>query len=161
MVVKCFNCESLLKVNRDKDVEGEQVSVRCPKCGSEGLIGEPQSPKDPNAALFLETGVSETKVTVTETNLEKDQSSTKTTKQVKAGELTLPEDAFRDFRFPAEIESTGKNSSSWNHRTKLITLLIASILVVFFFASLVNVILPGLPPAGVERVTSYPDTEAR
>ncbi len=161
MVVKCFNCESLLRVNRDKVTEGEQVSVRCPKCGIEGLIGEPRNQKGPNDDFFLETGSSETKVIETETNLIKDQSSTKTTKQVKAGELTLPEDAFKDFRFPAEIESTGKNTSSWNYRTRLITLLIASILVVFFFASLVNFILPGLPPAGVERVTSYPDTEVR
>lgn len=149
MVVKCFNCQTLLKVEADRVPVGGQVNVRCPKCGSEGIILAPQNPNDPNADLFQQTEAPETKITETETDLMKDQPSSKTKAHGNASELTLPEDAFRDFRFPAEIESSVKKGIIVSHRANLITFLIVSILVVALFAALVNIILPGLPPTGV------------
>ncbi len=148
MVVKCFNCQTLLKVEADRVPVNGQIDVRCPKCGSEGIILAPHSSIDPKVDFFQQMEAPETKIAETETDLIKDQTAPKTKTQVKASELTLPEDAFRDFRFPAEVESSVKKGVKVSHRSNLITFLIVSILVVALFAALVNVILPGLPPAG-------------
>lgn len=150
MVVKCFNCQTLLKADVDRVPEGGQANVRCPKCGSKGIILAPQSPNDPKTDLFQQTETLENKTVETETDLMKDQHPSKTKVPAKASELTLPEDAFRDFRFPAEIEPSVKKGIIMSHKANLITFLIVSILVVALFAALVNIILPALPP-GVGR----------
>ena len=38
MVVKCSDCKTLLRLDAKKITEGSNSSVRCPKCGAEGLL---------------------------------------------------------------------------------------------------------------------------
>ncbi|MCL5122990.1 MAG: zinc-ribbon domain-containing protein [Deltaproteobacteria bacterium] len=161
MVVKCFNCEALLRVDEKSIPEGEQINVRCPKCGSEGIIGANQhSFKSETDSLQQIQGL-ESKIVEKPVDQMKDQPLSKTATNSKAGELTLPEDAFKDFRFPGQVSPSSKKSLFGDRRAGKIFFLIASIIVVAIFTILVNLILPGMPPADVEHVTSSQHTHAR
>jgi predicted Zn finger-like uncharacterized protein len=156
MVVKCFYCESLLHVDENRIPGDQDVRVRCPKCGKEGLIQKAENPLGSiadHSPVIEPSGPSLTEQSpMTEKKM--DQSSSKRSASGKAGELTLPEDAFNNFRFPAETGAPNQKKSFWSSRSALIAFVAVSVLVVIFFAALVNIILPGLPPAGVEQVTS-------
>jgi predicted Zn finger-like uncharacterized protein len=156
MVVKCFYCESLLHVDENRIPGDQDVRVRCPKCGKEGLIQKEENPlgsiTDNSPVIELGGPSLIQQSAVTEKKM--DQSSSRRSASGKAGELTLPEDAFKNFRFPAETGAPNQKRSFWSSRSKLIAFVVVSVLVVIFFAALVNIILPGLPPAGVEQVTS-------
>jgi hypothetical protein len=156
MVVKCFYCESLLHVDENRIPGDQNVRVLCPKCGKEGLIQKEENPLGSIADQIpvIEPGGPNLTQEIPMTEKKMDQSSSKKSASGKAGELTLPEDAFNNFRFPAEMGAPNQKKSFWSSRTALIAFVAVSILVVVFFAALVNIILPGLPPAGVEQVTS-------
>lgn len=159
MVVKCFNCESLLRVKEDRVPENGGVSIRCPKCGSEGSIQKSGNASNPSVSFPNSVVPSASKAFGNNPEPTNEvQRLPKGSTKVKAGELTLPEDAFRDFRFPAEIDQMVNRAPSWSFRAKLITFIAASVFVVIFFAALVNIILPGLPPGGIEQVASPPET---
>ncbi|MGC8660398.1 MAG: hypothetical protein ACP5U1_15135 [Desulfomonilaceae bacterium] len=150
MVLKCFNCEALLRVDENEMPEGEQINIRCPKCGSEGTIGATGNLTELDSKTIEEP-----------VDQMKDESLSKPATGVKAGDLTLPEDAFRDFRSPGQVSSSNNKKLFRNGKAGKIIFMIASILVVAIFATLVNLILPGLPPADVEHVTSSQSTHAR
>lgn len=158
MVAKCFNCEALLRVKEEQVPENGGGRIRCPKCGSEGSIRKSGNGNDPSVS-FPNAVAPSTSQTFVE-NLEPTEEVQRLPKgstQVKAGELTLPEDAFRGFRFPAEIDEMVNKAPSWSFRAKLITFLAVSVFVLMLFAALVNIILPGMPPKGIERVASPPE----
>jgi predicted Zn finger-like uncharacterized protein len=156
MVVKCFYCKSLLHVDENRIPGDQDVHVRCPKCGKEGLIQKEENPLGSitDNSLVIEPGGPSLTHQSAVTKQKMDQSSSKRSASGKAGELTLPEDAFKHFRFPAETGAPNEKKSVWSSRSALIAFVVVSVLVVIFFAALVNIILPGLPPAGVEQVTS-------
>ena len=156
MVVKCFYCESLLHVDENRIPGDQDVRVRCPKCGKEGLIQKEENPLGSitDDCTVIEPGGPSLTEKIPMIEKKMDQSSSKRSASGKAGELTLPEDAFNNFRFPAETGAPNQKKSFWSSRSTLIAFVAVSVLVVIFFAALVNIILPGLPPAGVEQVTS-------
>jgi predicted Zn finger-like uncharacterized protein len=156
MVVKCFYCESLLHVDENRISGDQDVRVRCPKCGKEGLIPKQENPLGSIAdhSSVIEPGGKNLTEKSPITEKKMDQPPSKRSVSGKAGELTLPEDAFKNFRFPAEMGAPKQKKSFWSSRAALIAFVAVSILVVVFFAALVNIILPGLPPSGVEQVTS-------
>ncbi|MGC8603582.1 MAG: MJ0042-type zinc finger domain-containing protein [Desulfomonilaceae bacterium] len=159
MVVKCSNCETLLRIDEDRLPKDKQINIRCPKCGAEGMVGAFQNRLESKTGPSEQSRRPESQILDNPESQKADQTAIKPTKSEKAGELTIPEDAFKSFRFPAEISSSSRKKLFKKGRASLIAFVIASIIVVVIFAALVNIILPGLPPASVERITTYPDTQ--
>ncbi len=157
MVVKCFSCETLLKVNENDIAAGSKTGVRCPKCGAEGVTESPPLEQDGNtgplsvhnldAPMATDSGV---------TNSRHADSSSANWLSGNPPEMTMPEDAFREFRFPVETDPLSAQRASWSFRSKMLVLGAASLLVVAVFATLVNIILPGSPPAGIEHMADSP-----
>lgn len=134
-----------MKVDESKIPQGEHVQIKCPHCQS---IDEfPQDSK-----------------TTTEPIIEHNQAvNTEMDQQKKPANhisnATIPDDAFRGFRFPAEKESQ-INRSPRNTTMNLKFWLILGSIIVAGFALLVNIILPG-PMEGTQfhqKAPSRPDT---
>jgi len=65
-------------------------------------------------------------------------------------DVSMPHDAFNEFRFPSEQDRQG-SSRKTAIGLKTIILAVASLVVIIFFALLVNIILPG--PSGIKGVS--------
>ena len=154
MVVRCFSCNTLLKVDEKKIGSGPETRIRCPKCEAEGLL-DPNSAQQESETVSspLKGQNSETDSGDSPKNRERHAADSSNPLPGNENEITIPEDAFRDFRFPAEDEPSSYQKPNQRFGPRLIAFVIASILTVVIFAALVNVILPGLPPVMVDHIS--------
>lgn len=158
MVVKCFGCNTLLKVDEKKIVDGPETKVRCPKCDAEGLLDTSSVQQESDlGSTSLKGQNSETGSGDRLENQERHAAASSKPFSANENEMTIPEDAFRDFRFPAEDEPRSDQKPNRRIGPRLIAFVIASILTVAVFAALVNVILPGLPPVTIDHISYSPD----
>jgi predicted Zn finger-like uncharacterized protein len=157
MVVKCFSCKTLLKVNENDIAAGSKTGVRCPNCGAEGVTELPPPEQDGNTGPLsvrnLDAPMATDSVAMDSKHAD---SSSADWISGNPREMTMPEDAFREFRFPVETDPLSGQRASWSFRSKMLVLGAASLLVVAVFATLVNIILPGTPPAGIEHMADSP-----
>jgi predicted Zn finger-like uncharacterized protein len=143
MVIRCAHCQGTMRLDEKNIPDKPKVKVRCPHCSGIGYIENTSAP-NPLPSLFDEQPVSQP-----------DQSKFElreplTDKLEMEYDVSLPHDAFKDFRFPAEQDRQN------NHRKtaiglNTIILAVASLVVIIFFALLVNIILPG--PSGIQGVS--------
>jgi predicted Zn finger-like uncharacterized protein len=151
-IIRCANCKGLLKVDVQSLPEKGSVKVRCPHCR---IIG----------SVAVGTGLSGP---VLEDAQSKGSDSGEypllVTFQEKAGlsshwdEATLPHDAFKRFRFPAEgAQEQAAPQKTVAKRSSILWWALASVAVVALFALLVNIILPG--PLGSKAVRALPKQE--
>lgn len=158
MVVKCSKCQGKMRVDQSRIPHGEKVKIRCPLCGEIQPYTEP-------AAAAVPTGQPEAQARQT-AGLQKSAAGERSDALAPTRvpeELTIPADAFQDFRFPAERkpgEQTRNSSSREPRRGKGIgtwIFVLASIAVIIAFALIVNIILPG--PAGKTPASGLPQWE--
>jgi predicted Zn finger-like uncharacterized protein len=146
MIIRCAHCQGTMRIDEKSLPDRPKVKVRCPHCNGIGYVepkvprptptvsspAERPTPKSPQSKFPLPQQVAD------EPGMEYD--------------LSIPEDAFEEFRFPAEQNGNGRlRNGIRNGATvglKTIILVIASLITVAFFALLVNIILPG--PGGVK-----------
>jgi len=136
----------------EKDLPDKpKVKVRCPHCHGIGYIENRSASKPiPQASSPEEKPVSQPQKSKFEL-----PESISDQPQLEY-DVSLTHDAFKEFRFPAEQERHG-NARSNPIALKTIIWAAASLLVVLFFALLVNIILPG--PAGVKGVSGALQSE--
>jgi predicted Zn finger-like uncharacterized protein len=145
MVIKCAQCKGLMRVEESRIPAGGGVKVRCPHCSETGYVpardietaretkpvpgDQPASGEAvPSAGMLHQTPAPET------------------AKGADGVEPSVPEDAFRDFRFPAERQMQESVRAPFSRRTKILIWAAVSLAVVALFALLVNLVLPG--PSG-------------
>jgi hypothetical protein len=130
----------------DKTIpDGRWVKVRCPHCQGIGLAGHqtpagiPSRPGSPVPAAFPQEPSASPAAQVGK------GPSVRSPDDPQVFELSLPADAFKDFRFPAEAEigPTAKREPALGKR--ILVWFCVSLGIVFVFALLVNLILPGPP----------------
>lgn len=143
MVIRCAHCQGTMRLDEKNIPDKPKVKVRCPHCRGIGYIENTLAPNPP-PSLLDEQPVSQP-----------DQSKFElreplTDKSEMEYDVSLPHDAFKDFRFPAE-QDRQNNSRKTAIGLKTIVLAVASLVVIIFFALLVNIILPG--PAGIKGVS--------
>ncbi|MFH0960528.1 MAG: hypothetical protein V1897_17710 [Pseudomonadota bacterium] len=160
MVVRCSGCNILLRVD-EKNIEEKSIEwVRCPKCGAEGILEKAKVDQDGKTGPVFINKHPESEVTDRDPKIIKHaESSPLNPLSENPHEMTMPEDAFREFRFPVEADSLSERRSALNSRPRIIVLGLASLLIIAVFATLVNIILPGPPPASVEHIydpTTHP-----
>jgi len=117
-----------------------KVKIRCPHCRGIGYIENTSAP-NPLPSLSDEQPVRQPH----QPKIELRESLTD--KLEMEYDVSLPHDAFQEFRFPAEQDRQG-NSRKTTIGLKTIILAVASLVVIIFFALLVNIILPG--PSGIK-----------
>lgn len=145
MVIKCSQCKGLMRVDEARIPKGGGVKVRCPRCGEVGYVpardvevaretkpvpatSDPSNVPAPHLAEAAEPPVFREK------------------RRTDHEDPTLPEDAFHDFRFPAERPIAKKNRNSAPRKRRILVWVAVSVAVVTFFALFVNLMLPG--PSG-------------
>lgn len=145
MVIKCMHCKGLMRIEENRIPAGGGVKVRCPHCSELGYVpardveaaretkpvpgDHPASGEAlPGAGTLHQTLASEP------------------VKRASGAEPFLPEDAFHDFRFPAERQMQESVRSPLSRGKKILVWAAVSLVVVAFFALLVNLVLPG--PSG-------------
>ena len=160
MVIKCSHCKGLMRVDEARIPKGGGVKVRCPHCDDVGYA----------PARDVEV-VRETKpvpVTYDSSNISPPQFAqaaespvSRQPRQPNHEDATLPEDAFHDFRFPAERPVAKKNRNPAPRKTRVLVWVAVSVAVVAFFALFVNLMLPGpsgqRPFSGGAQVESSPE----
>ncbi len=157
MIVRCAHCQGTMRLDEKSLHDRPKVKVRCPHCQGIGYIEPKFSRPTPAVSSPAERPTSKSF-----------QPKSQLPQQVADEpemeyDISIPADAFKEFRFPAEEDSNGSlRNEIRNGATiglKTVILVIASVITVVFFALLVNVILPG--PAGVKGAvrTVQPDEE--
>jgi predicted Zn finger-like uncharacterized protein len=145
MIVKCSRCNGLMRVDESALPQDPRVKVRCPHCKEIGLLAEMTASE---ASFHGEPSEIATPPTSGSGALG-DEAIDSPRSGVDAGdssEPTIPSDAFRDFRFPAERQTVKPTKPSEKSRIRLLIFALVSLAVVAFFALLVNLVLPG--PSG-------------
>lgn len=140
MIVECPYCKQFLQTGETCLSETRDLRVRCPLCSGEGTLAGMNQNSD---------------LPPVNQKIGKDRSS-QAGDEVKSvhtlpSDLTIPEDAFNHFRFPAETETSRTGSPRFGKSFTKPMFALLSILVVIFFAALVNIILPGPRPYSVEH----------
>ncbi len=151
MLIRCAHCQKTMKLDEQDLPDAPKIKVRCPHCQGIGYV-EKTSPaiSGSEPSLTVKKGINSS-----------DQSQNGFTEAAHPEaemkyDISLPDDAFKDFRFPAE-EDEREKSQKKIIGSKQILFVIASILVVIVFALLVNIILPG--PSGVRGLTGAVEPE--
>ncbi len=148
MVIRCAHCQGTMRLDAKNIPDKPKVKVRCPHCHGIGYIENTSAPNPP-PSLLDEQPVSQP-----------DQSKFElrellSDKPEMEYDVSLPHDAFKDFRFPAEQDrqnNSPKTAMGWPAiGSKTIILAVASLVVIILFALLVNIILPG--PSGFKGVS--------
>ncbi len=140
MIVECPHCNKLLQFAETDVPNGKGQDVKCPLCSGVGTLAGAVQNSD-TGPVHVVTG---------------DDEKPKAHGQAKPAhpmpsDLTIPEDAFNHFRFPAETESQRSSIPRAGKPFGKLLFAAASILVVVLFATLVNVILPGPRPYDVQN----------
>lgn len=140
MIVECPHCKQFLQTAQASLPDITDLNVRCPLCSGEGTLAGVNSTRDMPP--------------VSESN--RKNRTRAADDALKAGQtfpsdLTIPEDAFNHFRFPAETEALRERVPRLGASFRKPLFVLASILVVIFFTALVNIILPGPRPYSVEH----------
>jgi predicted Zn finger-like uncharacterized protein len=158
MVVRCFQCNGLLRVDESSLPTNRRARVRCPHCKGIGLMpdrlvarsatglssAEPaaQEEADYPSLLPLEPPAGQPMDQIPDQPVQQQPAAAEDWK-----ETALPRDAFKSFRYPGERDRPPGPKKAAAKGWPPIWLIVVSIAVVAFFALLVNIILPG--PAGV------------
>ncbi len=146
MIVRCAHCQGTMRLDEKSLPDRPKVNVRCPHC--HGIVYvEPKVPRlKPAVSSLAERPTPKSS-----------QSKFQLPKRVadESGmeyDISIPEDAFEEFRFPAEQNGNGRLPNGIRNgatiKLKTVILVIASLITVMLFALLVNIILPG--PGGVK-----------
>ncbi len=156
MIVKCLKCQDSMRVDESRIPEGQKVKIRCPICGE----------TQPYTKQFADTApVDQQEVRLegpTSPQIAATADRTVENKPEKGPEeLTIPADAFQDFRFPAErgAAASRKDATKPASRKGIPGWLFAlvSLGIVAMFALIVNIVLPG--PAGKKPDSGLPQWE--
>ncbi|MEW6137771.1 MAG: zinc-ribbon domain-containing protein [Thermodesulfobacteriota bacterium] len=160
MVIKCSHCKGLMRVDEARIPKGGGVKVRCPHCDEVGYVpardvevvretkpvpatSDPSNVPPPHFAEAARPPVS------------------RQPEKPNHEDATLPEDAFHDFRFPAERPIVKKNRNPAPRKRRILVWVAVSVAVVAFFALFVNLMLPGpsgqRPFSGEAPVRSGPE----
>ena len=128
MVVRCSQCNGLLRVDEDNLPVDRRAKIRCPHCKGIGLMpertdGNPSS-AEPNSAPDADYPVL---VPAKEPPRPRDWK-----------EAAMPQDAFKSFRYPEERSGRTPGKKPPAKRWSLILWVVVSVAVVAFFAVLVN-----------------------
>ena len=140
MIVECPHCKQLLQTAQASLPDIPDLNVRCPLCSGEGKLSGVTSTKD---APSVVEGIRKNQTRQAEDVMKAGQTF--------PSDLTIPEDAFNHFRFPAETEASRERVPRLGASFRKPLFVLASILVVIFFTALVNIILPGPRPYSVEH----------
>ncbi len=137
MIVECPHCNGLLQTDETVFFQGQTLHARCPKCSGEGFyigtIRETVAKAGPSSdGIDRETGFRKTGVS-------------------QASDFTIPDDAFKNFRFPAETEALRARRAGVKPNFRALVIAGLSIFVIALFAALVNIILPGPRPYAIEH----------
>jgi predicted Zn finger-like uncharacterized protein len=141
MVVRCFQCNGLLRVDENSLPPDGSARVRCPHCQGVGLMpdrsvaariadlssAEPRSPEEQDYPVLVPPE--------------------KTPPPQDWKEEAIPHDAFKSFRYPGERDRRPAPVIAARRGWPTWAWVVVSVVVVAFFALLVNLILPG--PAGI------------
>lgn len=145
MVIKCTHCKGLMQVDETRIPKGGGVKVRCPRCKEIGYVPAPSlSAQSAQGPMTGTAGVSPPQVPLPGTAPRRTPSET--THGMRRDEPAFPEDAFENFRFPAENAGNALKRRPMSTRKKIIIVVAVSLAVVAVFALLVNIVLPG--PSG-------------
>jgi len=135
-----------MRIDQSGLPKGRSVKVRCPHCNE---IGPMQDPVSFTGAVDgrLDSSTQPFDETMDDLRraLPRDES------------LSFPSSVASDFRFPAERETVPPRKTMLSSRLKILLWAVGSLLVVAFFALLVNIILPG--PYGAGSETGAPPEE--
>lgn len=142
MVIRCHQCKGLLQVDEKNLPSDRRAKIRCPHCKGIGMMPDAshqhvtgESPSE--AAGNPQGGGYPALLPVEPQRQPRDWK-----------EAALPQDAFKTFRYPGDREESRESVRKPSRRgLPLWVWVIVSVVVVGFFALLVNLILPG--PAGV------------
>jgi hypothetical protein len=156
MVVTCARCNGKMRVDENLIPKGEEVKIRCPHCREIDVFrhGAP-SPVPAPATETQPPKPEEPKPQATTLN----QKVKTNAGSSRPAEFTIPDDAFRGFRFPSEQGARSTDKQPMNKKLKLAIWLIVSLAVVAFFALLVNIVLPG-PQGGAPFYKPAPQEES-
>lgn len=147
MIVECPHCNQLLQTDEDNLSEGKALEAQCPKCSGQGTVEVIGKGYDRNS--LTETGAK---------NLKPEVDKPGKVSESQGSDFTIPEDAFKNFRFPAEIEALRSTNPGFKRNFRLLVFAGLSIFVVAFFASIVNIVLPGPRPYSIEQTGLPVDT---
>ncbi len=139
MIVECPHCSQLLQTAQSSLSDIHDLNVRCPLCSGEGTLAGVGSEKDLSP---VSQGIRKNQTRKADDALKA---------QTLPSDLTIPEDAFNHFRFPAETEALRTRAPRFGKSFRKPLFALASILVVILFAALVNIILPGPRPYSLEQ----------
>lgn len=139
MVIKCTHCKGLMRIDEQRIPADGGVKVRCPHCTEIGYVpaaglGAGRETHSLSAGQPVSSPVPRTPPEATRSAA---------TEQMEKGDPTLPDDAFQDFRFPAEREAPEVRRTPVPRKKKLLVWAVVSLAIVAFFALLVNLVLPG------------------
>jgi hypothetical protein len=131
-----------MRVDQGRIPPGEKVKLRCPHCGA-------VQPYDENSGITTEDR------TIVRSDPEPIYAQ-------PADDITIPSDAFHEFRFPSERrngkssgnQTSGKFADRWK---SLAFWIAASLGVIILFALIVNIVLPG--PASQRPGSGLPQWE--
>jgi predicted Zn finger-like uncharacterized protein len=149
MVIRCAHCQGTMRLDEKNLPDKPKVKVRCPHCSRIGYIENTSAP-NPRPNSSDEQPISQTHESKFELR------EPLTDKPEMEYDVSMPHDAFQEFRFPSE-QDRQNNSRKTAIGLKTIVLAVASLVVIIFFALLVNIILPG--PSGIKGVSGALQSE--
>ena len=157
MIIRCAHCQGTMRLDEKSLPDRPKVKVRCPHCRGVGYIEHKVSQPTPTESYIAERPAPTKSSPAERPTPKSSRSKFQLPKQVadEPGmeyDLSIPDDAFEEFRFPAEQNGNGRSRNGIKNGApvglKTVILVIASLITVVFFALLVNIILPG--PGGVK-----------
>jgi predicted Zn finger-like uncharacterized protein len=156
MILKCSHCGGMMKVAEESLPRSGKIKVQCPHCKEiDPLPEQPAAPTSEETAAPPPTEAAVPRSPIPKEEIREPEPGR--TRETDASEPSVPADAFRGFRFPAEKESPALVRKKMSSRIKLLIWAAVSLLIVVFFALLVNILLPG--PYGGKPVTGLPTQE--
>jgi hypothetical protein len=124
MILKCSYCSGTMRIDEEGLHEGRPLKVRCPHCKGIGFVGARPSRGAP---------------------LPEERASSPGTEASDTTDLSLPPDAFKDFRFPSEEDVSPPGRRFLSAKMRILVWIGASVGIIIIFALLVNLVLPGPP----------------
>jgi predicted Zn finger-like uncharacterized protein len=143
MILKCTYCNGKMRVDEKSIPEGKWVKVKCPHCNGIGLAGAQPPPEGaipghslPSPSAGAPEVASTPRIPPSDTQLPY---------LPRQEEPSVPQDAFRGFRFPAEKASAeiSQSEGKKTRRFRALAWIAASLGVILLFALIVNLVLPG------------------